>query len=85
MVTTKKIKKDLELLLYITFSILILLLTAFNLQKIKSKKTTIVLGAETDSSFWEDFVIKHPTYIDGWVELGKMDKVNEIDPNYERS
>lgn len=73
--------KELNNLLYITFAVLILILSIANLQNIK-RKETVVLGAKTNNLFWEDFVTKHPTYIDGWIELGKMDKVNEIDPNY---
>lgn len=74
--------KELNNLLYIIFAVLILLLSIFNLQKLKRKEIVTVLGTETNNLFWEDLVAKHPTYIDGWVELGKMDKVSEIDPNY---
>lgn len=68
--------------LYITSAILVILLSMFNLQNI-NKKQVKVLGAETNNSFWEDFMQKHSTYIDGWIELGRIDKVNEIDPNYQ--
>jgi len=74
--------KELFNLLYITSAILIILLSMFNLQNI-NKKQIKVLGIETDNSFWEDFVQKNPTYRDGWVELDRMDKVNEIDPNFQ--
>lgn len=74
--------KELNNLLYITFAVLILLLSIFNLQKLKRNETVMVLGVETNSSFWEDFMTKHPTYIDGWIELGRIDKVRQIDPNY---
>jgi len=77
-------KKDLDFLLFATLSVLILLLALFNLQNInkKTSKEIMVLGAETDNLFWEDFMLKHPTYIDGWIELERMDKVREIDPNF---
>lgn len=74
--------KELNNLLYITFAVLILLLSIFNLQKLKRKEIVTVLGTETNNLFWEDFMTSHPTYIDGWIELGRMDKVSEIDPNY---
>ena len=81
--SNKNFQKELDFLLFATFSVLILLLSIFNLQNLnKSRETTItVLGAETNNLFWNDFMTKHPTYIDGWVELNRMDKVKEIDPN----
>ncbi|KKP46525.1 MAG: hypothetical protein UR39_C0010G0037 [Candidatus Woesebacteria bacterium GW2011_GWA1_33_30] len=82
MAKKKNLSKDLNFLLYITFSILILLLSISNLQNIERKKVVKVLGAETNTYFWEDFMAKHPTYIDGWIELERMDKVEEIDPNF---
>ena len=74
-------RKELNNLFYITAAILILLLSIFNLQNI-NKKQIKVLGATIDNSYWEEMVIKHPTYRDGWVELGRMDMVKQIDPNY---
>lgn len=74
--------KELNSLLYITFVVLILLLSIFNLQNINKEEIVTVLGAETDNLFWEDFMQKHPTYIDGWIELERIDKVRQIDPNY---
>ena len=74
-------QEDLKVLLYIASSVLILLLSIFNLGSIK-KKEVKVLGAKVDNTFWQEFVAKHPTYIDGWLELGRIDKVKEIDPNY---
>ena len=75
-------QKELSNLLYITLAILVILLSMFNLQNI-NKKQIKVLGIETNNSFWEDFMQKHSTYIDGWIELGRIDKVNEIDPNHQ--
>lgn len=74
-------KKELYNLLYITFAFLILLLSMYNLQNLQHDEP-LVLGTSTDNKFFEDLVSKYPTYIDGWVELGRMDKVYEIDPNY---
>lgn len=90
MVKKKNFDKDLQYLLYITLAVLIILLSIFNLQK-TSKKEDKVLGLNTESVttklnnerlFWEDFQIKNPTYIDGWIELERPDKIKEIDPNY---
>jgi hypothetical protein len=53
----------------------------FNLQNIGQKETR-VLGVSTDNKYFEELVTKYPTYIDGWIELGRMDKVYEIDPNF---
>ncbi len=80
---SKKKNYDNELiyLLGITASVLILLLSLFNLQH-SSKKNVEVLGTSIESTYWEDLLTKYPTYIDGWVEIGRMDKVKEIDPNW---
>ena len=73
--------KDLQILLYINIAVIILLLSFFNLSQ-KPKHQVQVLGAETDTSYWEELVKKHPTYRDAWVELGRMDMVEQIDPNF---
>ena len=77
--------KDLNLLLYITLSILILLLSISNLQGLRKKEEIKVLGAEKDNLFWEDFATKHPTYMEAWIELGRIDKAREIDPNFDKN
>lgn len=83
MAQKKDFNKDVNILLYITFSVLLLLLSIFNLQNIKVKtKQVTVLGTNTNIDYWNDFVVKHPTYIEGWNELNRQDKVKEIDPNY---
>lgn len=81
MAKKKKYDKELRTLFYINLAVLILIISAFNLFNQK-KKDVQVLGIETNDTFWQDFVIKHPTYRDGWIELGRMDKVKEIDPNF---
>ncbi len=75
-----------QLLIY-SFTILVLLLTAFNIQSYTSQEK--VLGTNIESNqkqeeidFWLDFLEKNPTYIPGWIEIGRLDKVKEIDPNY---
>ncbi|MEK7100336.1 MAG: hypothetical protein AAB872_00830 [Patescibacteria group bacterium] len=74
-------QKELINLLYITLAVLILLLSTLNLST-KPKQETKVLGTTTDNSYWEEMVVKHPTYRDAWIELGRMDKVKQIDPNF---
>lgn len=88
----KQVKKPYDQLFIYSAILLILFLTIFNINKHLSTKT--VLGTSTTNEpqntaalnerlFWEDFVEKNPSYIPGWIELGRMDKVREIDPNYE--
>lgn len=88
----KQVKKPYDQLFIYIAILLILILTIFNINKHLSTKT--VLGTSTTNElqntatlnerlFWEDFVEKNPSYIPGWIELGRMDKVREIDPNYE--
>lgn len=81
MAKKRNFNKDLQFLLYINIAVIILLLSIFNLSQ-KPKREIQVLGAETNNSYWEEMVKKHPTYRDAWVELGRMDKVEEIDPNF---
>lgn len=90
MTNNKKFDKDFKYLLYLTLTILIILLSIYNLQNLNNPINK-VLGASVDISkiesdkeklFWEEFQKNNPTYIDGWLELGRIDKVIEIDPNY---
>lgn len=81
MAKKKNFTNDLTFLFFINLTVLVLLLTMFNLSN-QHKKTVKVLGAETNNSFWEEMVIKHPTYRDAWMELGRIDKVKQIDPNW---
>lgn len=72
---------------YFLFSITVvalLLLSALNIENYLAPKK--VLGAEIEDNsqegFWEDFLSKYPTYIPGWIELGRYDKVKQVDPNF---
>lgn len=66
----------------------ILFLASINIKNFLSPKK--VLGTEIseeaelsqDNAFWEKFLNKNPDYIPGWIEIGRFDKVREIDPNY---
>ena len=86
-----KIKSSIEQIAIYTAILAVLLLTMFNLQSFLGVKKILGVSITTTSinsinspnrEFWEDFVVKNPTYIPGWIELGRMDKVREIDPNY---
>jgi hypothetical protein len=73
------------LLVYLTI-LFLLLLTSFNIDNYLKPKDQItreekVLGA-SENGFWEDFMKENPGYIPGWVELGRVDKIMEIDPNF---
>lgn len=81
MAKEKNFDSDLQLILFINLTVIILILSIFNLT-IKPKTKTVILGVSDDKTYWEELVNKHPTYRDGWVELGRTDKVEEIDPNY---
>lgn len=88
---SKKLKSNIEQIIIYTAVLIALLLTAFNLQNYLGNKKVLGVSVSTvsenlesvsDRLFWEDIVEKNPTYIPGWIELGRMDKVREIDPNY---
>jgi cell division protein FtsL len=81
MTKKRNFSSDLQFLFFVNLTIIVLLLSIFNLSN-KTKTETKVLGTTTDNSYWEEMVKKHPTYKEAWVELGRMDKVYEIDPNY---
>lgn len=88
---SKKINNNIELVIVYTAVLIILLLTAFNLQNYLGDKKVLGVSVSIDTkntksisdrAFWENMVDKNPNYIPGWIELGRMDKVREIDPNY---
>ena len=73
-----------EVFIYVVF-LFILLLTAINISTFLQPQTK-VLGITSqenmDEEFWREFLEKHPSYIPGWIEIERLDKVKEIDPNY---
>ncbi len=79
----KNFDKDLQTLLFINITVLILFFSFFNLIK-SEKKAVQVLGVESNNDYWIEITKSHPTYRDAWIELGRLDKVKEIDPNYIR-
>jgi len=76
-------KVAVELFIFVS-ALFVLLLTSININNYLTPKK--VLGAETQvnstDKFWQDFLNKNPDYIPGWMEIGRTDKVKEIDPNY---
>lgn len=73
-----------EVFIYVVF-LFILLLTAINISNFlqpQKKVLGITSQENTDEEFWREFLEKHPNYIPGWIELKRLDKVSEIDPNY---
>jgi hypothetical protein len=84
--SAKKVNKSAREIFIYVLLLFILLLTAANIGSFFSPKKT-VLGTSTenkDTKFWEEFLIKNPNYIPGWIEIGRTDKALEIDPNYFR-
>lgn len=86
----QKINKSLkELLIYISIMIILLITFTNIINYAKPKK---VLGLKTESletlsltkreQYFKDILQNNPNYLPAWKELGRMDKVNEIDPNY---
>lgn len=75
--------------LFIYVSILFLLLLASNNVN-KYLSSGDVLGTESENLiqeddhtfFWNNFLSSNPNYAPGWAELGREDKVKEIDPNW---
>lgn len=89
MTKKKDYSKDLQTLLFINLGVLTLMISMFNIylfskneKKASNQNESQVLGIEDNRDYWQSLVEKHPSYIDGWIELDRLDKVNEIDPNY---
>lgn len=83
--SAKRVNKVAKELFIYVFLLFILLLTSINIGNYLAPKETKVLGSETENKeevFWQDFLNKNPDYIPGWIEMGRTDKVTEIDPNY---
>ena len=86
---TKQKEIYIELIVLVA-SFIVLLFSSINISSYLSQKK--VLGVSTsilnttdpgkDKKFWDDFLAKNPNYIQGWVEIGMLNKAKEIDPNY---
>ena len=85
--SAKRVNKAAKQLFIYVALLFVLLLTVINIQSYQTpNKPVKVLGEETqingDQQFWRDFLIKNPNYIPGWIEVGRIDRAKEIDPNY---
>lgn len=76
-------KKATEFFLFVAL-LLILLLTSININNYLSPKKVLGSSIENiqEENFWGNFLIKNPNYIPGWIEIGRLDKAREIDPNF---
>ena len=74
-------KKQLIVYLVIIF---VLCLTAFNVYLVSTPKKVLGVSIQENSQgkFWSEFLQKHPNYIPGLIEIGQIQKVKQIDPNY---
>lgn len=79
---------SMDFLILIVGVFILLLLSLININFYTSMKLPEknVLGSKTETeineSFWNEFLNKNPNYIPGWVEMGRMDEVEKINPNF---
>jgi|SRR3989344_3544069 len=101
--TPKKAQKhNRTKILFVSFMLLLASLSFYNLSSLVNVKPRVVYGQDNTLEqriyFWETFLLSHPDYFEGWIELselkimeGKMkeaiyalDKAKNIDPNSEK-
>jgi len=80
--SAKKINynKEIVYLLYVSATILLILLTILNLENTQNKnKSVLGISNKIDVSelnkeklFWEEVLFKTPTYFDGWMRLSEI-------------
>lgn len=83
--SAQRVNKAARHILILTAILFVLLLSSINIGNYLTPKK--VLGAKISAIdntdfFWQDFLKQNPKYIPGWIEIGRLDKVTEIDPNY---
>ena len=67
------------------FVVVTLLLSLVNFISFTKPNENKVLGVNTENQsdlYWEELLTKHDTYIPGWIEIGRLDKAAQIDPNF---
>lgn len=74
---------DLTYLLVVLGTIILFLLTSFNLDHYLETQevlgsTTIMPSSRNEISFWEVFLYENENYVEGWFELAKL-KIGEGD------
>jgi hypothetical protein len=82
--SAKRVNKITFQVLMLIAVLIILFLSATNIRSYFTpvKVLGIESSEESDTLFWEKFLKNNPEYIPGWLEIGRIDKANEIDPNY---
>lgn len=81
----QSINKTLQMVFMSLSVLFIILLTFINIKSFLTPPETQVLGAVTQSTpddFWKEFLSENDNYIPGWIEIGRIDKAAQIDPNY---
>jgi hypothetical protein len=88
--SAKQVNKVARQVLMMTAILFILLLTSINIEYYLTTKKVLGIETNTDpkisskqTKFWNKFLTENPDYIPGWIEVGRFDKVREIDPNYQ--
>lgn len=82
----KHSNRNKQFLLFTIGAIVLLLLSFLNIRNYYLPKKD-VLGISTsqipsDNDFWNEYLKNNPNYVPGWLEIGRIDKALEIDPNY---
>lgn len=77
-------KNKKQVIIYISLLVL-LFLSAINLNNYF--KPVKVLGIKTDTEkdndlFWQKFLEKNPNYLPALIEIGEIEKVKLLDPNF---
>ncbi|MCX6703939.1 MAG: hypothetical protein NTZ07_00655 [Candidatus Woesebacteria bacterium] len=82
--SAKKVNRAAKQLLIFAAALFILLLASVNIKNYLAPKKVLGTKIRVDATekFWQDFLARSPNYIPGWIEIGRIDKVKEIDPNY---
>lgn len=98
------LKENSKYLLLVSFLLSVFTFITFNIQNISlgrrvlGAKTQIKTEVKKEKDYWLTFVEENPTYLEGWVELAKIEyedgnlvkadeyylKAKEIDPNSEK-
>ena len=75
--------------MFVYVSILLLLFltlqnvnTFLSSDKVLSAQTEELNLSENNTSFWNGFLERNPNYVPGWNEIGRTDRVKQIDPNF---
>lgn len=74
-------------LILISIALLVLLILAsLNIKNYYLPKTVLGISVQeeiSDNEFWNEYLKNNPNYVPGWLEIGRIDKAVEIDPNFQ--